>query len=171
MSGKKRISTRSILRAFQAARQHKGGAIDSGLFADLEMVRHKDLDLSIKAGALLAFQGLLLTAGINPIAASPGAPLSVSPVDEAAVVIVTAIGVGLLAWAATYCVRCIMIGEDFDDTGLEADPHGVAIRMLAAYCVAIDKQTDLLAKAVLWTYAGGGAMAVAFFWALIGKWM
>jgi hypothetical protein len=86
-------------------------------------------------------------------------------------VFVTALGVALLALAAVYCVRSIMVGEDFDDSGLEDDPKGVVIRMLAAYCVAIDKQTELLAKAVLWTYAGGAAMVVAFFWALMGKWM
>ena len=166
------ISTRALLRAFQRARAAQSTSAEAeALFRDLELVRHLDTDLSIKSGALLAFQGLILMAGINPIAASPGSPLSVSPVDAYGVVLVTAIGVGLLAWAATFCVRCIMIGEHFDDNGLENDPDGVAVRMLAAYCAAIDKEKTLLAKGVLWTYAGGAAMVVAFFWALIGKWI
>lgn len=167
-----RITTRALLRAFQRARAAQAtNAEAEALFRDLELVRHLDTDLSIKSGALLAFQGLILMAGINPIAASPGSPLSISPVDAPGVVLVTALGVALLAWAATFCVRCIMIGEHFDDSGLEDDADGVAVRMLAAYCAAIDKEKTLLAKGVLWTYAGGAAMVVAFFWALIGKWI
>ena len=167
-----RISTRALLRAFQRAREAQNTSAEAeALHRDLELVRHLDTDLSIKSGALLAFQGLILMAGINPIAASPGSPLSVGPWDAPGVVLVTAIGVGLLAWAATFCVRCIMIGEHFDDSGLEEDPDGVAVRILAAYCAAIDKEKTLLAKGVLWTYAGGASMVVAFFWALIGKWI
>ena len=167
-----RITTRALLRSFQRVRAAQTTSAEAdALFKDLELVRHMDTDLSIKSGALLAFQGLILMAGINPIAASPGAPLSVSPVDAAGVVLVTALGVALLAVAATFCVRCIMIGEYFDDSGLKDDPDAIAVRMLAAHCAAIDKEKTLLAKAVLWTYAGGAAMVVAFFWALIGKWI
>jgi hypothetical protein len=166
------ITTRALLRSFQRVRAAQTTSAETdAFFKDLELVRHLDTDLSIKSGALLAFQGLILMSGINPIAASPGSPLSVSPVDAPAVVFVTALGVALLALAATFCVRCIMIGEYFDDSGLEDDPDGVAVRMLAAHCAAIDKEKSLLAKAVLWTYAGGAAMVVAFFWALIGKWI
>jgi len=167
-----RITTRVLLRSFQRVRAAQATSAEAdALFKDLELVRHLDTDLSIKAGALLAFQGLILMAGINIITASPGSPLSVSPLDAPWVVLATALGVALLAVAATFCVRCIMIGEYFDDSGLKDDPDAIAVRMLAAHCAAIDKEKTLLAKAVLWTYAGGAAMVVAFFWALIGKWI
>jgi hypothetical protein len=132
------ISTRALLRAFRRAREAQSSSAEAdALFKDLELVRHLDTDLSIKSGALLAFQGLILMAGINPIAASPGAPLSVSPIDAPAVVLITALGVALLASAATFSVRCIMLGEYFDDTGLEVDRFGFAVVFISEDCVVL----------------------------------
>jgi hypothetical protein len=164
----RRVSTRTILRLFQAVRGPEG---DPQLLADLELLWHKDLDLSIKAGALLAFDGLILTAGVNPLTSSPGAPLSLDPNSAAAVVALTALGVVLLAIAAMFCVRGIMVGEDFDDSGIEHDPNAVTQRMLAAHCAAIDAQGRLLAWASRFTYAGGAVMAAAFLLTLADKWI
>lgn len=166
-SGVGRTSMRAKLRAFQAAREGVDGA---KLAADLELMRHADLDLSIKAGALLAFNGLIIAAGINPIVASPGAPLSVDALSDPAIAAITAVGVLLMAVAASFSVRAVLIGEDFDDRGLEGDAEAIVQRLLAAYCVAIDAQSRLLAMAGRFTFAGGAVTACAFLWALLDKW-
>jgi hypothetical protein len=159
---------RSRLRAFQAAHN---AAPAAGLMLDLDLLRHADLDLSIKAGALLAFNGLIIAAGINPIAASPGAPLSIDAHTDPLIALTTALGVLLMAAAATFCVGAILIGEDFDDSGLEDDPKAILQRLEATYCAAIDVQARLIARAGLLTYAGGAVTGAAFVWALTDKWM
>ena len=73
------ISTRSMLRAYQVARGAPG---DEGYKEDLAFLQAKDLDLSVRLGALLAFDALLTTAAINPISASPGAPLSLDAATQ-----------------------------------------------------------------------------------------
>lgn len=158
---------RTKLRAFRAAR----ASGDGDLAHDVELLRHADLDLSVKAGALLAFNGLIIAAGINPIAASPGAPLSVDAHADPAIALMTAAGVLLMAVAASFSVRAVLIGEHFDDQGLGDDPDAVRQRLFAAYCAAIDAQTRLLSTAGLFTYLGGGVTAAAFVWALADKWI
>ncbi|MDX2237226.1 MAG: hypothetical protein NW203_06645 [Hyphomonadaceae bacterium] len=162
------ISTRRALRQFQAAR---GDDLDEGFQRDIEMLWHKDLDLAVKAGGLLAFDGLILGAGINPLAASPGAPISLDAATAPGPVVLVALGVALLSAAAAFCVRAVMIGEDVDDSGLDGDRTALVQRMLAAYCVAIDAQAKHLARASQLTYAGGGVMAVGFLWSLASKWL
>ena len=66
-------SFRSRMRAF---RRMRGDPPDPGFIADLEFLENRDLDLSIRLGAMLAFNALLITIGTHPISASPGAPLS-----------------------------------------------------------------------------------------------
>ena len=161
-----RTSMRAKLRAFQDARR---GEI-AGMAEDLELLRHADLDLSIKAGALLTFNGLIIAAGINPIAASPGAPLSVSAVDHPLITALTAGGVLLMAIASSFSLRAILVGEEFDDHGLEDDSSAILQRLYAAYCSAIDGQTKLLSMAGGFTLAGGAVTACAFVWALADKW-
>jgi len=163
-----RSSMRAKLRAFQLAR---GAQEQTTLALDLETLRHADLDLSIKSGALLAFNGLIIAAGINPIAASPGAPLSVNAATDPWIVAATALGVFLMAIAGALSVGAILIGEDYDDRGLEHDPAAMLQRVHATYCAAIDAQARLLARAGWFTYAGGGVLGVAFLWALADKWV
>ena len=67
------LSFRSRLRAFQAMRCDPP---EPGFIADLEFLENRDLDLSIRLGAMLAFNALLITIGTHPVSASPGAPLS-----------------------------------------------------------------------------------------------
>jgi len=162
-----RVSMRRKLRAFQAARADGEAA---GVSHDIELLRHADLDLSIKAGALLTFNGLIIAAGINPIAASPGAPLSVDARADPAIAVLTAIGVLLMAIASSFSVRAILVGEEFDDDGLESDAAAILQRVYAAYCTAIDAQASLLSTAGQFTFAGGLATAFAFIWALADKW-
>ncbi|MDX2277424.1 MAG: hypothetical protein NW206_18405 [Hyphomonadaceae bacterium] len=160
-------SMRAKLRAFQAARD--GGDLKA-LEHDIDLLRHADLDHSIKAGALLTFNGLIIAAGINPIVASPGTPLSVDAHTDPLIALMTALGVLLMAVAASFSVRAILIGEDFNDRGLEDDPAAILQRLYAAYCAAIDLQSRMLAIAGRFTYAGGAVTALAFIWALGDKW-
>jgi hypothetical protein len=156
-----------MLRAFQ--RLHKDG-LDPGFMADVELLRHKDLDLSVKLGALLAFDALIIGAGVLPVSSSPGAPLSVDALKDPLIAIMAMLGVALLSASAYFCVRGVMIGEEFNDDGLEDDPAATAQRLFAAFCVAIDAQSLLLGRASRLTIAGGGTVALALAWALADKW-
>lgn len=157
-----------MLRAFQAL--HKE-ALDPGFMADVELLRHKDLDLSVKLGALLAFDALIIGAGLQPISASPGAPLSVNAVTDPAIAVVTLAGVVLLIASAYYSVRAVMVGEEFDDSGIEGDSKAIAQRMFAAYCAAIDLQVKLLGRATRLTIGGGALCALGLFWAMADKFL
>jgi hypothetical protein len=161
-------STRTMLRAFQAL--HKQ-TLDPGFMADVELLRHKDLDLSVKLGALLAFDALIIGAGLQPISASPGAPLSINALAHPLIAITTLLGVLLLIASAYFCVRAVMIGEEFDDHGLEDDPKALAQRMFAAYCAAIDLQVKLLGRATRLTIYGGGMCAFGLFWSMAEKFL
>lgn len=73
------LSTRATLRCYQRARAElDGGELDQAL----QFLQAKDLDLSVRHGALMAVDGLLAASAINPIAASPGAPLSLNPAEQ-----------------------------------------------------------------------------------------
>lgn len=168
MTEANQVSTRSLLRAFQQL--HKSG-LDPGFLADLELLRHKDMDLSIKLGSLLAFDALIIGAGVLPISASPGAPVSVDAVTDPFIAVAGLTGVVLLGAAAYFCVRGVMVGEEFDATALGDDSAAIARRLFAAYCAAIDTQSALLARAARLTVAGGGVAALALLWALVDKWL
>ena len=81
------MSTRALLRAYQRLqREDKSGS----LAQDLDLLQAKDLDLSVRLGALLAFDALLVTVATNPITSSPGAPLSLdAPTQPIAVALIT----------------------------------------------------------------------------------
>ncbi len=75
-----------------------------------------------------------------------------------------------MAVAASFSVRAVLIGEEYDDKGLGDDAEAVLQRLYAAYCAAIDTQARLLATAGLFTYLGGAVTGLAFLWALVDKW-
>lgn len=160
------MSTRALLRAFQLA--HRDG-ISEDFKVDLDLLRHKDLDLSIRLGAMLAFDALLLNTGINPIAASPGAPLSLDAATQPLMTVTTVIGVVLVAISAWLAVRAITIGEEFSDAGIEDDPQAITRRLFAAFCVSVDAQHVLLRTATRFTLAGGGVISLTFVWILTAK--
>lgn len=162
----KPISMRSQLRAFQAAH---AGIPDPAFEADLALLRHKDLDLSIKLGALLAFDALLMTVGVNPLAASPGAPMSLDARADPAIALTCLIGLAILLLAAMGCVRGILIGEDVEGHGLGEDPRAHVQRVFAAYVVAIDTQARLLRAGGLLSVLGGAISVLACLWAVVDK--
>jgi hypothetical protein len=160
------LSTRSMLRAYQTVRR---GADDEGYREDLAFLQAKDLDLSIRLGALLAFDALLTTAAINPIASSPGAPLSLDAAKQAWEVGVICLGVLLLSVSAILCVRAIAVGEEFSAEGIEDDPKAIMHRMFATYCTSVDFQARMLRIASWFSIAGGIISVLACGWIMLAK--
>jgi hypothetical protein len=156
----------TLLSAFQKARADIPG---SSKRDDLAMLQSKDLDLSVRLGALLAFDALIMTAAINPIAASPGAPLSLDALTQPFAVAAVSLGVALLAVSAYKCVRAILIGEEFDLMGAEDDGPEITRRMFDAYCVSIDAQMRMISSASRFTIAGGAVSAFACLWIMAEK--
>lgn len=160
------MSTRTLLRAYQRL-QHEDKS--GNLAQDLDLLQAKDLDLSVRLGALLAFDALLVTVATNPIVASPGAPLSLdAPTQPIAVALIT-LSVIILSVAAYLCVRAIMIGEEFSDAGIEDNPQAIIQRMFAAYCASVDAQRKLLTQASRITIAGGSLAGLTSMWIMAAK--
>lgn len=160
------MSTRSLLRAYQRARE---GHPDEGFKDDLAFMQAKDLDLSVRLGALLAFDALMVTAALNPISASPGAPLSLDAASQPGEVAAISLGIVLLAVSAILCVRAIMLGEEFSADGIEDDPRGIVQRMFAAFCTSVDYQGRMLRIASWFAIAGGTVSVLACGWIMIAK--
>lgn len=160
------MSARALLRAFQLVR---GDDPDRAFTADLSYVQHKDLDLSVRLGAMLAFDALMLSAAINPIAASPGSPLSLDAAAQPWEVVVVCVGIVLLGLSALFCVRAMLIGEEYSTEGIEGDPGAITQRLFAAYCRSVDAQSTLLARAVVLAVAGGVVTVLSWLWIMIVK--
>lgn len=160
------VSARTLLRAFQTVR---GGTPDPGFMADLAFVQHKDLDLSVRLSGMLAFDALSIAAAINPITASPGAPLSLDAARQPLEVVVVALGLVLLVVSAFNCVRAVLIGEEFEVGSIEENADALSQRLFAAYCVSVDKQAALLRQAILETVAGVGITFAVWAWILLDK--
>lgn len=154
-------SYRMRLRAFQAMR---GDPPDAGFIADLEFLENRDLDLSIRLGAMLAFNALMITIGTHPISASPGAPLSLDAARQPVLTIASLVGIAPLIASSYFCLRALLLGEEFDREGLE-EKCALRQRLFAAFVRSIDAQGRLLRSAVRWTLAGGGATLLL--WGLI----
>lgn len=166
MARERSMSTRAMLRAYQRVRE---GHHDEGFEADLDFLQAKDLDLSVRLGALLAFDALGVTAALNPISASPGAPLSVDAATHPWEVLAVSFGILLLAASAILCVRAIMLGEEFSDKGIEDDPRSIVQRLFAAYCASADFQQRNLRQASWLAIAGGAVSVFACGWIMIDK--
>lgn len=158
-----RPSFRTRLRAFQ--RIH-GGAPDAGFVADLEFLENRDLDLSVRLGAMLAFNALLITIGTHPVSASPGAPLSVDAATQPLLTIASLVGVAPFVLSSGLVLRALLIGEDFDAEGPDENPETLRRRLLAAFIRSIDAQGRMLRGAVYATVAGGVSTLAAWIWIL-----
>ncbi len=159
-------STRQLLRAFQRL-SYDG--LSPGFVADLDLLKHKDLDLSVRLGALLGFNALLLASAIQPISASPGAPLSLDAQTQPWPVIVITLGVMLLSVSGYLCVRGILVGEEFDTDGLEDNREMLVQRIFAAFCRSIDAQRRMLRLASRFTISGGAVTLAGCLWIMAVK--
>lgn len=157
-------SFRARLRAFQDIHQ---GAPDPGFVADLEFLENRDLDLSVRLGAMMGFNALLITIGTHPVSASPGAPLSVDAAQSPAMTIASLIGIVPFIFASFCCLRALLIGEDFKPD--RANAEALRRSLLAAFVRSIDLQSMLLRRAIVATLTGGVLTAVAWGWILCAK--
>jgi hypothetical protein len=158
-------SFRSRLRAFQSMR---GDPPDPGFVADLEFLENRDLDLSVRLGAMLGFNALLITIGTHPISASPGAPLSLDAASQPVLTIASLIGILPLVISCYLALRSLILGEEFDSEGLEGD-HAARMRLFAAFVHSIDVQARLLGLAIRWTLAGAALTLLVWGWILLDK--
>ncbi len=158
-------SFRSRFRAFQAMR---GDQPDRGFIADLEYLENRDLDLSVRIGAMLAFNVLLLSVGTYPVSVSPGAPLSLDAATHPWTTIASLVGVMPIVVSCAMLLRALLRGEEYDGDGLE-DGNDLRHRLFAAFVSSIDAQIRLLRGAVRWSVAGGVATAAVWGWILAMK--
>jgi hypothetical protein len=146
-----RMSTRSLLRLYEEARR----TADTGtLEANLALLQSKDVDLSIRLGAVLAFDALLIATAVQPIVASPGAPLALDAGAQPGFTLMAALAVAILALSGFIAVYAITLGEEFSDAGLDENPEILIQRLFAAYCASIDRQSTLLRHSIRLTVAG-----------------
>jgi hypothetical protein len=158
-------SFRARFRAFQSMRGQKA---DSAFIADLEFLENRDLDLSIRLGGMLAFNALLITIGTHPVSASPGAPLSLDAPTQPLLTIVSLIGILPFILSSFYCLRAILLGEEFDESvGGDADNQRRAL--FAAFIHSIDIQDRFLRLAVRSTLTGGVMTMAVWAWILWEK--
>ena len=145
------------------------GAPDRGFIADLEFLENRDLDLSIRLGAMLAFNALLITIGTHPVSASPGAPLSVDAATQPWLTIASLIGVAPFVLSSGFVLHALLIGEEFDAESPEEETETLRRRLLAAFIRSIDAQGQLLRRAVHTTIVGGVLTLAAWAWILTAK--
>jgi hypothetical protein len=155
-------SFRSRLRAFQAMR---GSPPEPGFVADLEFLENRDLDLSIRLGAMLGFNALLITIGTHPISASPGAPLSLDAASQPVLTMASILGIVPMVVACACALRALLHGEEFDSEGIESD-QAARMRLFAAFVHSIDVQARLLGLAIRWTLTGGALTLAVWAWIL-----
>lgn len=158
-------SFRHRLRAFRTMRDDPP---DPGFIADLEFLENRDLDLSIRIGAMLAFNALLITIGTHPISASPGAPLSIDAASDPAKTIASIVGFLPFVLSAIMCLRALLWGEEFDGDGLQGDAD-LRQRLFAAFVLSIDIQSRMLRQAVQASFAGGALTLMVWVWILAAK--
>ena len=151
---------RTRLRAFQAMRDDPP---DPGFIADLEFLENRDLDLSVRLGAMLAFNALALTIGTHPVSVSPGAPLSLDAASQPLLTVASLAGLLPIAVSVWFVLRAMVLGEEFESEGLTGDE--LRRKLFAAFIRSIDAQARLLGLAVRWTLAGSALTLLV--WAAI----
>ena len=165
MTGAMKVpSFRARLRAFQAMR---GNPPDPGFIADLEFLENRDLDLSVRLGAMLAFNALLITIGTHPVSASPGAPLSLDAVTQPLLTLASLAGLLPLVLSSWYVLSAMLLGEEFDADDMDCE--ALRTRLYAAFIRSIDAQARLLTRAIHATIAVlTAAVWVAILWTRMG---
>lgn len=158
-------SFRTRLRAFQEMRGHPP---DSGFIADLEYLENRDLDLSVRVGAMLSFNALAVMVGTYPVSSSPGAPLSLDAASQGVLTILSLVGVVPLVVSSYLCLKALLLGEEFD-AGEQLDDDALRQRLFAAFVRSIDAQSRLLSISVRWTLCGGMATLVVWVAILASK--
>jgi hypothetical protein len=121
----------------------RGDPPERGFVADLEFLENRDLDLSVRLGAMLASNALMITIGTHPISASPGAPLSLDAATQPVLTVASMIGIVPLIVSSYLCLRALLLGEELDFDGLE-DEAALRQRLFAAFLRSIDAQARMI---------------------------
>lgn len=158
-------SFRRLLREFKAMR---GEQPDAGFVADLEWLENRDLDLSVRHGALLAFNALAITVGTHPISASPGAPLSLDAATQPWQTLACCAALVPLIASSALSLRALLVGEEFDAPATEEVTADRA-RLFAAFVRSLDAQALLMRHAVRATALGGLLTLAVWAWVLAAK--
>lgn len=160
-----KTSFRTRLRAFQ---QMRCDPPDPGFVADLEYLENRDLDLSVRLGAMLAFNALLITIGTHPVSASPGAPLSLDAATQPLMTLLSLVALLPIVASCFLILKALLEGEEFESDGLE-DGEPLRRRLFAAFVHSIDVQARNLTLAIRLTIAGGGTTALVWTAILVEK--
>ncbi len=158
-------SFRHHLRAFQTMR---GDPPNPGFIADLEYLENRDLDLSVRLGAMLAFNALAITIGTHPVSASPGAPLSLDAPSQPFLTWLSIAGIAPLIISSFMVLRALLLGEEYESEA-GGDEQAQRLRLFAAFIRSIDVQQALLRSAIRWTIGGGVATLAIWVVILIDK--
>ena len=154
---------RTRLRAF---REMRGEPPDRGFLADLEFLENRDLDLSVRIGAMLAFNALAVMVGTYPVSSSPGAPLSLDAATQPVLTILSLLAAAPVVVSSYLCLTALLLGEEFDADDL--DGEALRQRLFAAFVRSVDAQSRLLRLGVRWTLAGG-ALTLATWVAILAE--
>lgn len=146
-----------------------GDPPDPAFAAELAWLQNRDLDLSVRLSALLAFNALAATIGTYPVSVSPGAPLSLDAATQPLLTIANIVGIAPIGWSSVLCLRALLIGEEFDRTGGGETGATLRQRLFAAFVRSLDGQERSLHLGVRWTLAGGAATALVWVAILAGK--
>lgn len=146
----------------------RGEPPEAGFIADLEFLENRDLDLSVRLGAMLGFNALLITIGTHPISASPGAPLSLDASTQPTLVFANLVALAPLVVSCFLALRAMLLGEEFDAEGLDNDA-ALRQRLFASFIHSIDAQAQLLRHAIRWTIAGGALNLMVWAAILLAK--
>ena len=157
-------SFRTRLRAFQDVR---GDPPDPGFIADLEYLENRDLDLSVRLGAMLAFNALLVTIGTHPVSASPGAPLSLDAATQPVLTLASLAALVPLAVSSWFILKAMLLGEEAENDALTGE--ALRVHLFAAFVRSIDAQARLLTLAIRATLAGAALTMVVWGVILAGK--
>lgn len=158
-------SFRNRFRSFQ---QMRGDGGDPGFIADLEFLENRDLDLSIRLGAMLAFNALLITIGTHPISASPGAPLSLDAATQPLMTFASIIGIMPFIVSSFVCLRALLVGEEFNCEVTDDEARQRAA-LYAAFIHSIDVQDRFLRFSIRASIAGGVLTLAVWVWILLEK--
>jgi len=156
---------RNRLHAF---RDMRGDPLDQGFIADLEYLENRDLDLSVRIGAMLAFNALAIMVGTYPVSSSPGAPLSLNAVTQSALTVLSLVGVAPVIVSSWLMIRALLLGEEFDGSD-DVEDEILRQRLFAAFVHSLDTQARLLRTGVRWTAVGGVATLVVWIAILADK--
>lgn len=146
----------------------RGNPPDPGFVADLEFLENRDLDLSIRLGAMLGFNALLITIGTHPVSASPGAPLSLDAASQPLLTLASIAGIVPFIASCFCALRALLLGEEFDSEGIATDT-AARQRLFSAFVHSIDVQARLLSLSIRWTLAGGALTLAVWGWILAVK--